>query len=141
MKSHLRSRSKNKLPNLISIDPLFLSSFNKIVIFRHTKVRNVRSIPYSQSTCGPRFWRVRSEVVIRFVKPRKIDRSHVKWDESTTGTAGAGRAKGRIPLGSYVCRETAATTDHLLQLRLLRACHPLRAAAALTFISVVTLRK
>lgn len=35
-------------------------------------------------------------------------------------------AGGRIPLGSYVCRETAATADHLLQLRLLRVGHPLR---------------
>lgn len=39
----------------------------------------------------------------------------------------AGRVEGRIPLGSYVCRETAATADHLLQLRLLRVGHPLRA--------------
>ena len=38
--------------------------------------------------------------------------------------------RGRIPLGSYICRETAATADHLLQLRLLGAGHPLRACSS-----------
>lgn len=41
-----------------------------------------------------------------------------KWDKWATRVAD--RPESRIPLGSYVCEETAATIDHLLQLRLLR---------------------
>lgn len=48
-----------------------------------------------------------------------------------------GRVEGRIPLGSYVCRKTTATADHLLQLRLLRVDHPLlNVVAPFTFISL-----
>lgn len=54
--------------------------------------------------------------------PAKDRRGVEKWDKWATRMAD--RFESRIPLGSYVCKETAATIDHLLQLRSLRIGHP-----------------
>lgn len=83
---------------------------------------------YFWSSSCSRFWRTEI-VAVRFVKLRKIAVAQ-SGANSTTRADWAGRAEGRIPLSSYVCRETAATANHLLQLRLLRVCHPLRAASS-----------
>lgn len=55
--------------------------------------------------------------------PAKDRRGVEKWDKWAT-RMGTDRFESRIPLGSYVCKETAATIDHLLQLRSLRIGHP-----------------
>ncbi|KAG7199605.1 hypothetical protein KM043_014208 [Ampulex compressa] len=48
------------------------------------------------------------------------DRRGVKWGESTTRVTEPLAQRVEYLWGSYVCKETAAPADHLLQLRLLR---------------------